>query len=1006
MKLVRVLGLVVVFILVLSVGVVGYVPEPYDDFDPARYGLPSGGDFYHDGYSWYYRDLAGSWYSLSDSNAKEYNYNSKMNYYQLGTNTAYTDQKASISSSYINEYVEYYGGTYYTGQFGGVDQVDEYVQIGDDIFWVTNDNNDWEHFTDNGLGSLVFWYTSEYLDEPSALIEGNYEQFMQDDHIRVIVDEGVVVSGQGSYDSSSLSQVDTVLPTTLPHTISVPNGAPTIITAYGGESGTSYSIVEESGTVGGDSHSKVYINDDTYIYVNEEGNPIGYSTNRGHSKVSYDSPAAMDPVTGEPSHPQAYNLLQALDGENEGVSDSGSLEDNTLVGNLGGTEASLQEMEEEGYTQIGTIDCLDLVCGDILQDVNGDQFVVLGGAGISADLTGVVIPKAVYDEASHMNYEINTESSDKNTIVFMHPDDASKVRYVHQKDDEGSTHTVESPRYDSEEKIIEGNSDITFYFEGERSYMYNTKELEETGLVHFANGAYIAGESYDSDTGLCGSSTGCFEPTDPKEQAKRGLYHAPSQIDPKYNAKYEVNGDQVSERVYLGKNTDLFWKRNDVMVYDYTRNDDGSVNKNEGSVFKHVIGSYVTWEAKTDADGNRVYYDTIGQTGFFLEPTAITSGCAPDDLSCSNSVIYLDENNGEAYLMKDDGTGNPPYIWDPVNKEYKTDANGNYIVDESKIDERVDISEAESLCGDDSTCADNIKSTKSKKIFANFMGGTTELQEKAAGVASMLSTVSRWSGLSMAMCGGEYCYGNEFASSVDRFMAGTIFGENYWESQVCRGEYQDLQAEEGIAYIETPSGTFQAVAHVEAERTDAGPLLCEYDEESGEEYCDDDMECVEGLCYYEGEDEPAEGYMYKITWGVSSPQDESFTPYIDENGIAVSFNIVIDGNVRLYEYSGDDDYPLELVNGDRDQDAIVKWSINEYNEACIEWGKAPISVSQPGLRGEGNNAGTYTVPDICTDIKISSRGSITTMREDYESGYGSNSGTSTTTGETSTNTDW
>ena len=168
-----------------------------------------------------------------------------------------------------------------------------------------------------------------------------------------------------------------------------------------------------------------------------------------------------------------------------------------------------------------------------------------------------------------------------------------------------------------------------------------------------------------------------------------------------------------------------------------------------------------------------------------------------------------------------------------------------------------------------------------------------------------------------------------------------------------------------------------------------------------------DLECEEGLCYYEGEDEPAEGYMYKITWGVSSPQDEAFTPYIDENGIAVSFNIVIDNTVRLYEYNGDDNDPIELVNGDRDQDAIVKWSVNDYDEVCIEWGKAPISVSQPGLRGEGDGAGTYTIPDICTSVEVSSRGSITTMREDYESGYGSGGdGTSTTSGQTSSNTDW
>ena len=171
------------------------------------------------------------------------------------------------------------------------------------------------------------------------------------------------------------------------------------------------------------------------------------------------------------------------------------------------------------------------------------------------------------------------------------------------------------------------------------------------------------------------------------------------------------------------------------------------------------------------------------------------------------------------------------------------------------------------------------------------------------------------------------------------------------------------------------------MASIQAERTsEMEPMLCERnpDTESEEEWiCGKNEVCYENVCYddidADGDPDdsnaPKMGYFYKVTWAVSAPIDEAFTPYRDENGIAVSFNIWLDDQ-HLYIRRGDKTGPIELKNGDSDKQVITKYSPLEYDKAWIIWDNHPQTIPIGGV-----GAKRY-VSDVSFDIIISEQGKI------------------------------
>lgn len=265
-------------------------------------------------------------------------------------------------------------------------------------------------------------------------------------------------------------------------------------------------------------------------------------------------------------------------------------------------------------------------------------------------------------------------------------------------------------------------------------------------------------------------------------------------------------------------------------------------------------------------------------------------------------------------------------------------------------------------------------------------------QEVTANLISALSS-GGWNAISNAL-GWNW---NEQADKVDKWFAGTVLSESFWESEICYEAPQDLQTD-GAAFIETASGTFQPVASIQAERVGGSiPLLCEIntDPETVEDEpfycpglpCEDNKACLvcgdDQFCHRRDEvgkinEAPAVGYLHKISWGVTAPSDEVLTPYLDENGVAIKFKITVNGR-SLYADEMGNDFIVELKNGAHDGESFAVYTTKDYkgtDNICIEWVKAPHTKSTSlGL------SGTEPLPDICNSIVEATQGEAGKERE-------------------------
>ena len=262
---------------------------------------------------------------------------------------------------------------------------------------------------------------------------------------------------------------------------------------------------------------------------------------------------------------------------------------------------------------------------------------------------------------------------------------------------------------------------------------------------------------------------------------------------------------------------------------------------------------------------------------------------------------------------------------------------------------------------------------------------------------------------------GKATFFKEWRSSIDKAFA-PLLGSSWFPSAICENNelhWKDIEPE-GKAVIKTISGTYQAVASIQMERSqEATPILCHKnpDEEADQQFiCDRRQVCVKDQFCYADEDrdgdpdskDPLKGYFYKITWAASAPRDEAFTPLRDENGVAVSFNIVLKKGEQatpIYNLNGNVASPIQLQNSASDRDVIIKYSTNLYDQACIIWNQAPMSINVAGR--DGAAAGFSKIDNVCFSAVTSSIGEVNWQR----SGQGSTS-VSQKQGGVSKNTDW
>ncbi len=181
---------------------------------------------------------------------------------------------------------------------------------------------------------------------------------------------------------------------------------------------------------------------------------------------------------------------------------------------------------------------------------------------------------------------------------------------------------------------------------------------------------------------------------------------------------------------------------------------------------------------------------------------------------------------------------------------------------------------------------------------------------------------------------------------------------------------------QGYSFVRTASGSYQFVGSIQAERSATKtPLLCmpNPDQEAEEAFiCSRGLLCKDQQFCYENEDSetPEEGYFYKITWGVSAPADESYTPYVDENGKAVRFNLLLQGpsgNKWVFKRLGAmGANVLALENGQNDGGMIVKFLPLDYTRACIVF-DPPNSIKD--YFGE-------EITEICADFVVNNKGLV------------------------------
>ena len=190
-------------------------------------------------------------------------------------------------------------------------------------------------------------------------------------------------------------------------------------------------------------------------------------------------------------------------------------------------------------------------------------------------------------------------------------------------------------------------------------------------------------------------------------------------------------------------------------------------------------------------------------------------------------------------------------------------------------------------------------------------------------------------------------------------------------------DYADKHTKEidgqNYLFIETQSGTYQFVGRIQAEVSEnPNFLLCHPVNKT----CPGEFVCKDKLCYAdEYATTPKKGFLHKIEWGVTAPQDEKQTPFVDENKKAVKFNVVVKfGSKPKYMYSRTGITRREVIqldNGASDKSMILKYWSDQADRACIQFS----SRGYPTDRWGKNPFGDEDAPrELCADFKEISRG--------------------------------
>jgi len=546
---------------------------------------------------------------------------------------------------------------------------------------------------------------------------------------------------------------------------------------------------------------------------------------------------------------------------------------------------------------------------------------------------------------------------------------------------------------------------LVFDYDDETRVVKNTK----TGEIESTSGDY-----YPRGESDCKGSTGCYFADGGNMFIDENGNGKQDGGEPSYSVDYDFDGSggeqQLSQKQYYNRKGNLVGTEKGGVRVLAKETDDGNIYElKEGDTVVNARKVGDNWVAVSSPR-----YITAQERAQKASDSFEKVAGELSSVYEKHKTIIEGYEGGESALRNADDSKlseDQKKVKNELNQAYQTlneadneiGAANKELEDAGKSDE-----EAKALIDKNKENLGNAYSTTE--------GALATTQDVLESIYAVTSQMKQFPALSKLIFGDSEFY-KEWTTGVDQAFA-PLLGTN-WFPSFCETDdrWADIEPE-GKAVIKTVSGTFQAVASIQLERTGTRtPILCHKnpDEEADKQFiCDKGQTCVDdSFCWRDqngdgkpdrDEEGPMEGYFYKVTWSVSSPQDEALTPFIDENGVAVSFNIVLNPtaapfgirtaqSVPLYNRDGNIVSPIELRNGASDKDAIIKYSPNIYEEACIIWDKAPST-----FRGQ---VGSARIPNVCFSAVTSEVGKVNWERsgQDGASVTGSK-------GEISRNTDW
>ncbi len=222
---------------------------------------------------------------------------------------------------------------------------------------------------------------------------------------------------------------------------------------------------------------------------------------------------------------------------------------------------------------------------------------------------------------------------------------------------------------------------------------------------------------------------------------------------------------------------------------------------------------------------------------------------------------------------------------------------------------------------------------------------------------------------------------------AERIFANAYLG-GFIEAAVCDSSFDVNEDGASTSMIEVAPNVYQSAGSIQAERSQdqSYPLTCNLDEENLQP-CPGNAECREAVCFADkAATEPLMGYLYKISWGVTAPQDLKFTARQDEGRNQIDFNLQVSGpNTKVWLFRPDDGSnpsanTIHLGVGNTSRNLplppiIIEYFPDKYENACIIFGE---NKPQKNYR-----AGGGSIDEICTNFKeVTEPGEVSTLLDE------------------------